>query len=236
MPPSPALNNYVEFYWQSHYTETGRFTIKTFPRIGSTLLFCLDTPFTLQHGSKQYKVEKTCRYLRNKIIVSCHSHDDLLFGVQLRVDFSFLRHIKREAIIDNGDKDSSMNNVWTQLKDASTMAERVHCLEAFLLNMLNDKEEYKANNVTNILSEYCNNMDIYSSLNKLNAGTFHSSKTIERHFKYCTGLSPKQAVKLIRIRRASQDYISNKKNFDYRDYGYYDNSHFHKEFNWFIHS
>lgn len=230
MRPSPALADYVEFYWESQYTKTGAFSIRTFPRVGSSWVFNLRTPFLLQKGNQRLLIRKDCRYLRDCSIVSHHRPDNLLFGIQLRTGPGFL-----EGKFQNiSDKKSAGTNICKRLRHAGNMEERVAETERILLTRLDRREEYKINTVNEILAQYGRGMDSYTSMGPLYAGVYRSSKTVERHFKACTGLNPKQAVKLIRIRSALPVYLANKSSFDFRDFGYYDSSHFHKELKWFI--
>ena len=62
-----------------------------------------------------------------------------------------------------------------------------------------------------------------------------SSRTLQRYFLTCTGVNSKTALQILRIRKAVNDIVLCAENFHYKDYGYYDFSHFYKHLKQFLH-
>ena len=61
-----------------------------------------------------------------------------------------------------------------------------------------------------------------------------SSRTLQRYFEATTSINSKQALQIMRIRKAVQHMTTSPADFHYSTYGYYDQSHFHKHLKGFI--
>ena len=61
-----------------------------------------------------------------------------------------------------------------------------------------------------------------------------STRTLQRYFEATTSINTKQALQLMRIRRAVEQLIHHPNNFHYTDFGYYDYSHFYKHLKAFL--
>jgi AraC-like DNA-binding protein len=61
-----------------------------------------------------------------------------------------------------------------------------------------------------------------------------SSRTLQRYFEKCTGLSTKKTLQILRIRKAVEQMAGDPAHFDYTWYGYYDYSHFYKHLQQFL--
>lgn len=76
--------------------------------------------------------------------------------------------------------------------------------------------------------------DFTISLDEQAAKNTISTRTLQRYFEMCTGTATKEALQLMRIRKAITDLIYSPENFEFNRYGYYDNSHFQKHINQFL--
>ena len=59
-------------------------------------------------------------------------------------------------------------------------------------------------------------------------------RTLQRYFEACTGIGSKQALQIMRIRKATAHLVSSPQDFHYSIYGYYDYSHFYKHLKQFL--
>ena len=63
-----------------------------------------------------------------------------------------------------------------------------------------------------------------------------STRTLQRYFEATTSISSKQALQILRIRKAVEKLTADPENFHYSQFGYYDYSHFYKHLRQFISS
>ncbi len=61
-----------------------------------------------------------------------------------------------------------------------------------------------------------------------------SSRTLQRYFEAATSISSKQALQILRIRKAVTHLTTDASSFHFSQYGYYDYSHFYKHLRGFM--
>ncbi|MDQ3845507.1 MAG: helix-turn-helix domain-containing protein, partial [Bacteroidota bacterium] len=61
-----------------------------------------------------------------------------------------------------------------------------------------------------------------------------SSRTLQRYFEATTSISSKQALQILRIRKAVEQLVAAPEEFHFRQFGYYDYSHFYKHLKLFL--
>jgi AraC-like DNA-binding protein len=87
--------------------------------------------------------------------------------------------------------------------------------------------------VTDIIkSSYDNNFS--QSIEDLSNNYNISTKTLQRYFENATGISTKQALQIMRIRKSVSAYVQAPDTFDPATFGYFDYSHFYKHVNQFL--
>jgi transcriptional regulator GlxA family with amidase domain len=88
--------------------------------------------------------------------------------------------------------------------------------------------------VTDVLAQ-CNAKYNYApSIENIAAHHGITTRTLQRYFEKATGTGTKQALQLLRIRKAVEQLVNAPSSFDYRQYGYYDYSHFYKHLTAFL--
>ena len=88
--------------------------------------------------------------------------------------------------------------------------------------------------VTEILNN-CSEQGSYSiSIESLAQRYGISSRTLQRYFEATTSITSKQALQIMRIRRAVEHLASFPDSFHFSNYGYYDYSHFYKHLKQFL--
>ena len=141
----------------------------------------------------------------------------------LSKNFFPLSYLLEETIID-------------QVKEASIFEKRVDTLSSYFLSLLNKHEGslQPATIVSNILDHCFQKNDFTIPVEDL-AKQYHvSGRTLQRYFEICTGISSKQALQVMRIRKATAHLTHSPGDFHYSQYGYYDHSHFYKHLRQFV--
>ena len=170
-----------------------------------------------------------------------HSTGNKIFGIKFRVspvlfekkiNFSEYREyiFPLAYLIDR--------NIIQSLKQAKDFDKRIEILSQYYENIV-DKHAgsmQAVDIVTNILKTSIETQEFHTSIEELAKQYKISSRTLHRYFEATTSISSKQALQIMRIRSAIEKMTSSPGNFHYRDYGYYDYSHFYKHLRSFISS
>jgi hypothetical protein len=229
--PEGAMKNYIEFYWQTNYLANEQFTVKTFPRLGSTVLFNLGSPFEIKKRVSEGEVNEPVYYLRDSPITSIHYPGNRIFGIQFKINLPVM--LKNKCRADTGSiyylNTFFEKELITAIQQQDDFMARIEKIERYLLNRLTTKHESKADTVNSILLDFMNHIEEVKTIGGLCNNNFCTIKTAERYFSECLGISPKKAISVLRSRKALNTYINNRDKFKPHLLGYYDNSHFHRE-------
>lgn len=244
IPPPAGLAKYIDFFWETRFEDLWDYFPKgfsdaQFPNIGYTYIINLGTPFVMQVNDKKFEM-KTDGFLPRYNAIECfHKKNNHLFGIKFRispivfqkdVDFSEYRGyiFPLSYLMDQ--------KVIGRIKDSSTFEERVHLASAHFLSLLADYDGplHPVNKVSAILDECFQKNKFTVSIEKLAAKQGISSRTLQRYFETCTGISSKQALQIMRIRKATAHLTLSPDDFDHSLYGYYDHSHFYKHLKQFL--
>lgn len=120
-----------------------------------------------------------------------------------------------------------------QLNEPVPFEQKVRHIENFLLTCFqkysNDKYRFWDQLLNDIYNK--NDISLTSFSQQLNIGL----RQFERNFKHYYGITPKKFVRIARFQKTIKEIISNQSEENYLpivlDHGYYDQSHFIKEFN-----
>lgn len=170
-----------------------------------------------------------------------HQPGNVLFGIKFKVS-----PVIFEKKVDFGDYNGTVYplsylvdaDLLSRVKKSASFEKRVHVLMKYYEQQL-DKYEgslQPANIVTSILNNAVKQNDYITSMEKLAAQYGISSRTLQRYFNTCTGVNCKQALQVLRIRKAINAMLVHPDNFDYEQYDYYDFSHFYRHLKQFLHS
>ena len=123
-----------------------------------------------------------------------------------------------------------------RVKKVKGFKERVSLLSAHFLSVLLQHEGslQQVNIVSDLLKQCSQENDFSLSLENVAKKNKISLRTLQRYFETCTGISSKQALQVIRIRKAVAHIIQSPADFHYSLYGYYDHSHFFKNLKSFL--
>ena len=215
------------------------FSDALFPNIGYTYLINLGTPFVMQLEEEKYEVKGDGFLPRHKAMICHHSTGNRIFGIkfnvspvvfQKRVNFSEYReyifplaYLIDRAIID-------------KVKQAPSFEERMHILTKYYEDIIHQYagSMTQVDVVTEILQECADKYSFDVSIDEL-AGRYRiSTRTLQRYFEATTSISSKQALQILRIRKAVEKLTTAPDDFHFSQFGYYDYSHFHKHLKSFL--
>jgi AraC-like DNA-binding protein len=123
-----------------------------------------------------------------------------------------------------------------KVKKARSFEERISLLSNYFLAELSQHEDslQPATIVSQILDRCFQRNEFTMSVEKMADQYKISTRTLQRYFEMCTGVSSKQALQVMRIRKATAHLVSSPHDFDLSIYGYYDHSHFYKHLKQFL--
>lgn len=238
------LSCFIEFFWQTRFDALwaqypGGFSDALFPNLGYTYLINLGTPFVMQVDDTQTPVKHTGFLPRLHPIECFHQKDNCLFGIKFRV--SPVLFEKKIDFADYNGKVFSLSYmidaaIVEQVKQAADFNQRVKLLEQYYGEKL---QQYAGslmplNIVTGLIQQTLTEKDFITPLEERAAAHGISSRTLQRYFRQYTGVSSKKALQVLRIRQAVSQILQQPALFDYREYGYYDYSHFYKHLRQFL--
>jgi len=244
VPPPANLAPYIDFFWETRFGELWDrypkgFSDAQFPNIGYTYLINLGTPFTMQVNDRKFEMKSDGFLPRFNAIECFHKKDNQLFGIKFRispivfqkdVDFSEYQGyiFPLSYLIDP--------KVIADIKRAPSFEDRVSAASANFLTLLADYDGplHPVNKVSAIMDD-CFQQNLFTiPVEELARQHGISCRTLQRYFESCTGISCKQALQIMRIRKATTHLTHSPETFDHTLYGYYDHSHFYKHLRQFL--
>jgi AraC-like DNA-binding protein len=240
------LSMFIDYFWETDFDELyplhpGGFSDALFPNVGYTYLINLGTPFTMQLDDDKFEI-KTDGFLPRHCNMICHhSEGNKIFGIKFKVspeilqkdiDFSeYKEYIFPLAyLIDR--------NIVSEIKKAPTFGKRVQIISDHykkIIDHYSGSLQY-VDIVISILDDCYNRNEFNTPIEDLAKRFNISSRTLQRYFEKATSISSKQALQIIRIRKAIGHLVNDTSTFSYQAYGYYDHSHFYKHLRQFINS
>jgi AraC-like DNA-binding protein len=244
VPPHPILSRYIDFFWETKFEQLWSrypkgFSDAQFPNIGYTYIINLGSPFIMQVEDKKFRM-KTDGFVPRYHAIECfHKPGNHFFGIKFRIspilfqkkinfseykNYVFpLSYLLDQAIID-------------QVKKAVSFQERINILSSHFHSLVG-KETQRINQVTivsDLLRQVSDNNYLQLSLKEEAAKNNLSVRTLQRYFENVTGINSKQALQVIRIRKAIMHLLQSPDDFKWELYGYYDRSHFYKHLKQFL--
>jgi len=244
VPPPPALAPFIDFFWETKFddlwTEHPKgFSDAQFANVGYTYLINLGTAFTMQVDDKKFTM-KTDGFLPRYNPIECfHKPGNHLFGIKLRVSPVIFQ--KRINFAEYRDYIFPLSylldpGVIAAVKGSHSFEDRVGLLSAYFLSVLKQYQDAMAPvHLVSRIMDHCFQQNDFSISLEQEAKTHNLSlRTLQRYFERCTGISSKQALQILRIRKATAHLANSPEDFDSALYGYYDHSHFSKHLKQFL--
>ena len=239
-----SLSQFIDFFWETDFDSLLEqhpegFSDALFPNIGYTYLINLGTPFIMQLEGETFEVKTDGFLPRHKNMVCHHSKGNRIFGIKFkvspvifekRVNFSEYREyiFPLAYLIDK--------KIIEAVKAAASFDERIRIISDDYEKLV---QKYsgsikQVDVVTTILKECSEQNRFDVSIEELSRKHGISSRTLQRYFEATTSITSKQALQIMRIRKAIEQITSNPSRFHFSDYGYYDYSHFYKHLKSFL--
>ncbi|HEY0057873.1 MAG TPA: helix-turn-helix domain-containing protein [Flavisolibacter sp.] len=239
-----SLSQFIDFFWEIRFDHLWEqypdgFSDALFPNIGYTYLINLGTPFVMQLEKDMHPIKSDAFLPRYKNIICHHTPGNKIFGIKFKVspvilqkkinfseykEYIFpLAYLIEPAVVD-------------RIKGADSFTARVEVISAYYDKIIHQYTEpmQQVNVVTRILKECDENNRFFMPIEILAKEAGISSRTLQRYFEATTSINSKQALQIMRIRKAVQHMTTSPADFHYSTYGYYDQSHFHKHLKGFI--
>jgi len=233
--PNKILRRYISRYW---IWEDEPDLPKLLPGTGTELMFHYHQPFVGLHKGATCEMPP-CHIIapRNEFFHLKPAHRVGFIAVRFRA--GAFRHFCRESGTNLIDSFIDIRDLWgkegadfgRQVRDGGSIEERLLTIERFLMALLEryqKPEQWLDMAVAKVLYEY-NTV----KLAELSRDFSISERQLQRKFKECVGSSPMAFQRNARFEAVVKQLLLNKKK-EYvtvaLDNGYYDQSHFIKEF------
>jgi AraC-like DNA-binding protein len=239
-----SLSQFIDFFWETDFDELydkypEGFSDALFPNVGYTYLINLGTPFVMQLEDECFEMKSDGFLPRHKNMICHHSRGNKIFGIKFKVspvifekkvNFSeYKEYIFPLAyLIDR--------KIIEKIKSASSFDERMQIVSDYYDGIVEKHSGSikQVEIVTKVLKDCSEKNQFDISIEELSEQYNISSRTLQRYFEATTSINSKQALQILRIRKAIEDMTSSPKNFHFSTYGYYDYSHFYKHLKQFL--
>jgi AraC-like DNA-binding protein len=239
-----SLSQFIDFFWETDFDELYEhypdgFSDALFPNIGYTYLINLGTPYVMQLEDERFEMKSDGFLPRHKNMICHHSRGNKIFGIKFKVspvifekkiNFSeYKEYIFPLAyLIDR--------KITEKIKSATSFEERMQVLSDYYEDIVQKHSGSlkQVEVVTNILKDCADKNEFNVSIEDLSKQYNISSRTLQRYFEATTSINSKQALQIMRIRKAVEHLTTSPKDFHYSNYGYYDYSHFYKHLKQFL--
>lgn len=239
-----SLSQFIDFFWETDFDDLFQhypngFSDALFPNVGYTYLINLGTPFVMQLEEEKFNIKGDGFLPRHKNMICHHSTGNKIFGIkfnvspvifQKKINFSEYReyifplaYLIDRVIID-------------QVKRAGSFEERMHILTKHYEGIIHQYAGSitQVDVVTSILQLCAESNSFDVSIEELAARHHISTRTLQRYFEATTSITSKQALQILRIRKAVEKLTTDPENFHFSQFGYYDYSHFYKHLKGFL--
>lgn len=243
-PPPAGLGHFIDFIWETDFSHLwdrypGGFSDALFPNIGYTYLINLGTPFVMQVADQSFEMRSDGFLPRHQSIECHHQPGNQLFGIKFKISpILFLKKVNfaeyrgyifpLSYLVDQSLIDA--------IKAAASFDERTRIISNYYYPIVQEHagslQEIQI--VTEILERSFRDNDFKTTIETLAAQYRISTRTLQRYFERATSISSKNALQIMRIRKAAAHIARSPQTFHYSIYGYYDHSHFYKHLRQFL--
>lgn len=238
------LSLFIDFFWQTKFEDLWQqhpqgFSDVLFPNLGYSYLVNLGTAYDMQVDAQRSRIKGDGFLPRLHHIEAFHAPGNVLFGIKFRVSPVLFEKKINFSEYNGGMYPLSylMDPVLLQkVKGVTSFEQRV---ELLLQHYKQVTEHYKGSLqpihiVTEVLQEAVAENRFSLPVEDLAARYKISSRTLQRYFETATGVGSKQALQVLRIRKAVEQMVHLPGSFHHAQFGYYDYSHFHKHLRVFL--
>lgn len=237
--PVKLLSPFIAYYWETDFEQLWNrfpegFTDILFPDIGYTYLINLGTPFIIRFPGRSFEMKIDCLLPRVLPTACHHRKGNRIFGIKFRVaPLMFEKPVNFSEYINSMYSLSYLIDraVLQQVKTARNFAARVSIVNQHYTGIIKQHTEsyHYVNIVSRILEEMQENYRPSPRIEAMAGRHRVDLRTLQRYFAKAIGISPKKALQLIRVRNAVQLLSQDPGRFSWKEFGYYDYSHFYKD-------
>ncbi|MES2881417.1 MAG: hypothetical protein V4676_04660, partial [Bacteroidota bacterium] len=238
------MSAFIDFFWETdfdalHELYPRGFSDALFPNVGYTYLINLGTPFTMQLENEKFEMRSNGFLPRHKYMICHHSPGNKIFGIKFQVSpvvlekkINFSEY--REYIFPLSYLIDAV--IIEKIKLAASFEKRVKIISDYYSSLLlkHSGSLKQATVVTSILQQCFANNSFNTPIETLAALHGITTRSLQRYFEATTSIGSKQALQIMRIRKAIEHLANDFATFDYHVYGYYDYSHFYKHLKEFL--
>ena len=240
--PTPEISDIVDFYWRSIIPLTERLTQEVPTPLMQGMTFNLTAMAEdMIFPGRSLHMTKYCYFFGQpvapRLSVSNSRGIDIL-GVKFkatgihRLTGLSMRHLADDIVEADSIWGNEVELLCEQMYESSGTGEMIWMLERFLTKKLRQRERKDRNLALEKALELMGDPR-YHSLKEIQEQTYISKKTLERYFLEQVGLSPKRYARICRF-NIVKNLFDQDPSLDWQEIvfsaGYYDQSHFIKEF------
>jgi AraC-like DNA-binding protein len=239
-----SLSHFIDFFWETDFDEVYNkypdgFSDALFPNVGYTYLINLGTPFVMQLEESSFEMKSDGFLPRHQYITCHHRAGNKIFGIKFnvspvifekKINFSEYREyiFPLAYLIDR--------KLVESIKAAPDFEKRVAIVseyyEQIIAKYAGSMKQVEV--VTQVLKECVDGKSFHKTVDEFAREHGVSTRTLQRYFEATTSISSKQALQILRIRKALEVLTADPHSFRYEDFGYYDYSHFFKHLRSFL--
>lgn len=238
IPTHPALRPYIQQYWAIQHPHLAQISRAEFihPNGGFGLVFNLGDSFWIGDETATGAVfldgsNTVSRKLRFKGHVTA-------LGVRFYPGKAYpflhvpLHHLQNKVLLLDDIGQTTLCDIAGQMAEKQTLSAKINVLESWLLNQLRNIKDESAIVPMSIATLKTQHRDL--SIKQLADKLYLSQRQLERLYQKEVGFTPKQYARLLRIGQARHQLkqrIHDSAGQIGADLGFYDQSHFIREFN-----
>ncbi|CAM4421546.1 helix-turn-helix domain-containing protein [Paenibacillus alkaliterrae] len=246
--PCALLQPFIECYWswESHKSENEQHNLlRVIPSTNMEVVLYYKMPFSfldLKGNCHQLPQSHIVFWMNESFLLSLPKGKEIGF-VAIRFRPGCFRHFYKGITDELIETFLPMPEVWgtsgmelaDRVMDATYFEERIRLIESFLLEQLalNVKNNDMINYAVTALLKHTGNIKIGDIIHSSHVG----ERQFQRLFRQSIGIPAKQFQRLVRFESTIKQLMRNH-NLDplttILEHGYYDESHFYKEFQHFI--
>lgn len=233
--PTIFLSKYIDRFYTFEKSSSDYFELPSvLPGTGLELVFYLDKPLSVKKKTLP-KSHTVCP----RSILDFDKEKNVSF-LSVRFKSGAFRHFTSIPFSELNDDYFSVQNLWktqgrnlmNRLKNISEIENKIQEIETFLIKNFNEHHKVENDKWDLIIDELYYNFDSYT-IERLSQKANLSFRQFERSFKSQFGITAKEFQKITRFQDVTKKILLNK-NPNYLDTvldnGYFDQSHFIKEF------
>ena len=234
--PAAGLENFIDFFWETKFDRLPpqypeEFSDVLFPNIGYTYLINLGTPFVMELGGKKFNMRSDGFLPRREALECFHRRGNILFGIKFKISPVIFQKKINFAEYDGYISPLSYlmdPKIIEAVKAAGSFRERVRLLNQYFQTIVSSYSgSLRSVDITQEIMQQCNAGNSFDTPVESIAARYDiSARTLQRYFEKTTGTGTKDALQVMRIRKAASNLAMSPEDFDYSNYGYYDYSHF----------